>query len=262
MSKLLYGQNPQISNKDYHGDRKFISSSGLKLLLDDEQAFIDKYIHGKYTAEENAAFSVGTYIHTMILEPHLLDVETAVFPGDRRAKQAYADFVIGNEGRTVITQSEFDMAKAIEKNYKKMELASKMINKGASEQTFCADIMGVPCKVRWDSIGKTYGIDVKTTSFPITAESIEETIHRYDYALSAAFYMAVTRMCGVNLKDFFFLFANKKNHDTILVKATDRLLRIGEAQFKSALLKYNALIQDNKLDLDPKIEIIESSFGG
>ena len=45
--KLSLGVNKNITNQDYHDDREFISSSGLKLLAKDPKKFHKVYVLGE-----------------------------------------------------------------------------------------------------------------------------------------------------------------------------------------------------------------------
>lgn len=257
---LKYGLNPKISNAEYHGDRSFLSSSGLKLLLEDEYAFRDKYIYGNYTSEENSAFSFGTYIHTMLLEPHLLPYETAIYrDSTQRRGNAWNAFREANVGKTIITASEAESAEKMWYNYLKLPKSQQLIGGGRSEETFAGEILGVPVKVRFDSIGAGYGLDVKTTSMPCDLQSLQQTIDKYDYALSAALYVEVAKICGEDIKIFYFLFANKKSHDITLIETSPRFLEQGREQIYKALEKYKELKIRGFFDTTPMLKIVETT---
>ena len=257
---LKYGLNSKISNAEYHGDRRFLSSSGLKLLLEDEYAFRDKYIYGNYTSEENSAFSFGTYVHTMLLEPHLLPYETAIYRDSaQRRGNLWNRFKEANAGKTIITATEAESAEKMWSNYLRLPKSQQLIGGGRSEETYAGEILGVPVKVRFDSIGDGYGLDVKTTSMPCDLRSLQQTIDKYDYALSAALYMEVAKMCGANAKIFYFLFANKKTHDITLVETSPGFLEQGREQVYKALEKYQSLKLRGFFDDTPLLKIIETT---
>ena len=271
---LKYGLNKNVSNSEYHADKKYLSSSGLKCLLKDEVEFRDKYIYGNYTNEENSAFSFGTYIHTMLLEPHLLESTTAVFkvpdhllkkdkfgnlvPAKRMGK-LWDDFKLDNKDRTIITASEFETAQKMLENYSKLPQSQYLLTNGRSEETFAGEILGVPVKVRFDSIGNGYGLDVKTSSFPCDINSLQQTIDKYDYALSAALYVEVARMYGEVINNFYFLFANKKTCDITLIETSPRFLEQGREQVYKALTKYKELQAKGFFDTEPLLKIVEST---
>lgn len=257
---LKLGPNGYISNKEYHSDHSFVSSSGFKLLLADEYEFRRKHVFGHWEDEDNAAFSFGTYLHTAILEPHLLNSSTAVYGGKARYGEAYKSFCAKNVGKTIITAAECETAARIMLNYNKMPLAKSLISQGRCEETFCAVVGGIPQKVRFDAIGSGYGLDVKTTSSPIDEKNMAQTIEKYDYALSAAMYMEVAAASGHPVKDFYFLFANKKTGHLSLIKAGPDLLDKGRKQYLDAIEKFNRLNSAGFFsNVLPIMEIVESS---
>jgi hypothetical protein len=74
---LELGINKDISNDHYHSNKTFFSSSVLKDLLKDKELFHKKYILKEEVERSGPlnAFLFGSYVHTLILEPHLVDVE-------------------------------------------------------------------------------------------------------------------------------------------------------------------------------------------
>ncbi len=144
--------------------------------------------------------------------------------------------------------------------YKRMPIAKSLILQGRCEETFCSSLLGVPLKVRFDAIGVGYGLDVKTTSSPIDERNIMQTIEKYDYALSAALYMDVAVEAGHPVQDFYFLFANKKSAELVLVKAGPDIIDKGRQQYLKALEKYNLLNSSGFFSsVMPLLEVIESS---
>lgn len=257
---LKLGRNGYISNEEYHGDNTHQSSSGLKLLLADEYEFRRKHIFGHWEDEDNAAFAFGTYIHTLILEPHLIQSTTAIYTGKVRRGKEYEEFKAKNVGKVIVTSAECTTAYKMLANFNRMPISKSLILRGRSEETFCANIKGVPLKVRFDSIGAGFGLDVKTTSSPIDARNMMQTIERYDYALSAALYQDVANESGETVKDFYFLFANKKSCELVLIKAGPDIIEKGRKQYLEALEKYNKLKNAGFFDsIVPVLEVVETS---
>ena len=91
------------SNENYHGDRKFKSSSTLKLFLKDPKEYYKRYISGEPREEiYKSAYDFGSYMHSIILEPEKTDSEFAIFDGATRRGKAYEEFKSANEGKTII----------------------------------------------------------------------------------------------------------------------------------------------------------------
>lgn len=254
MILLKDGLNENISNADYHGDRRYLSSSVLKLIKDDEIAFHIKYIQG-IKDEPKDFFDFGTYMHAHILEPHTVSTDFAVFGGARKFGEAYNKFVLDNPGKTIVTAAECEKAAKIMLNFRKHPLAPTFISAGKAEQTFCSHIKGVNVKVRTDYIKNNCIIDVKTTSSAITKSSIEKVCKKFGYPLSAALYLDTANLClleeGLSppIKDFYFLFIGKKDDSVSIFKASEDMIERGRKQYLAAIDKYLRLQSSGFFDM-------------
>lgn len=83
MSNLIHN----LSNADYHA-HPAVSSSQLKHMLRTPAHFKASLETSK---EPSDAMKLGSLVHTLLLEPHLVDYEYTVMPKfDRRTKQGKA----------------------------------------------------------------------------------------------------------------------------------------------------------------------------
>lgn len=246
---MKLGLNKDISNEDYHADREYISSSGLKLLLRDEREYYRKYILGEKD-ESKSFFDFGTYVHALILEPHIVDDEFAIFGGARRFGKTYDQFCDNNPGKIVITKSEEKLAKKIMESYDKHTLAKSLVCDGVAEETYGAVLDDMNVKIRTDYMTDGYILDVKTTSSSLATPSIQSTIMKYDYDLSAALYMDVANQYGKKCDNFFFLFVNKKDCDILVCKASPALIENGRRKYKAAIAKFKQLKAEGFFELN------------
>jgi len=99
-----------LSSNAYHTQANTFSSSQLKTMLEDPEKFYKEYITKEVPRKEASAFDVGTYFHTAILEPHLLETECAIFTGAIRRGKEWDAFKEANLGKAIITKSEHDSA--------------------------------------------------------------------------------------------------------------------------------------------------------
>lgn len=247
--KLIEGINPKCSNEDYHNDREYLSSSGLKLILKDPKKFYETYIEDKEAEDSNKdAFAIGTYLHLLILEPHLVNEEIAVYEGKTRRGNDWDVFQEENEGKTIITASQKALCDGLYENYKKTLLklndrkveASSFFIKGEAEETICTELRGVKVKIRTDyrRHDKKYHsiVDVKSTGELIgTREQAEAVVEQWDYDLSAALYCDVVSKVTGSFPDFFFCFLSKKNGECKIYKASEAMLERGRAKYNAAL---------------------------
>jgi len=251
---LKAGLNLDIANDDYHADREYISSSGLKLMLKDPRSYYKQYILGEKESFSSTAMDMGSYIHSLILEPHLTEAEFAIYPGATRRGSVWEDFKALNSHKTIITKSQADKADAMIKEYNEGSIIlgkhgyenevpySSFFTDGFAEQTFCGNINGVKIKVRFDyrkECEKFASInDVKTTGDYCDKPSDAERICRtWDYALSAALYCDVAEQVTGRKHDFYFLFMSKKDHKVALYRASEEMLERGRAEYLEAIEK-------------------------
>lgn len=232
-----------MSNEEYHGNRSHVSSSGLKLYLKDPREYHKQYVLGEKAyippALQNA-FDLGSYMHTMVLEPHLLDVEYAIFSsGDREA------FDYDNEGKTIITTGQNSLASRVFAEYQKSvfypdgKLVSTFFEEGFAEESFFTELDGLPVKVRSDyrkQCTKYASInDVKTTSKAVTLKSVKKICEDLDYDLSAALYIdAISKVTGVE-HDFYFMFMGKKDYNCQVFRASKEFIERGRQKYKRAI---------------------------
>ena len=248
------GFNNEVSNEDYHGDRTYVSSSALKLILKDPKEYFKVYVKNEKNNISRAAFDFGTYVHALVLEPDTIERDFAIFEGASRRGKVYDEFKKANEGKIILTQSQALKADGMVENLRKNKKANDIIDlaEGAVEQTLCVELDGVKVKVRTDYNNQTAAIinehvipfglivDVKTTSDPIDKFSIGKTIARYDYDLSAALYIdALQEQLGTE-QTFIFCFMSKLTNEVEMYQASDEMIENGRRKYKAAIKKLKA----------------------
>lgn len=247
------------SNAEYHANRTHLSSSQLKLLLKDPKEFHRLYILGEpEVREEKAAFTEGSFVHTLILEPHKVTTDYAVFPGLRRAGAAYEEFKKEAGSKTIITVPQVARCERLFQAFQKHPMAVELISRGNAEESYVAEIQGVACKARMDYIvPNSYIVDVKTTSMPSDKDLFSNTVREYGYDLSAALYKAIadkslsnfgveyghmsaTALITLAQHDFYWLVLSKTDFQCHVYKASAKTMAIGTAQVAKALTLYNS----------------------
>jgi len=263
---LKLGINEKISNADYHADKEFVSSSGLKLMYTDPKAYYEQYVLGETRTTPPAlrrAFDFGSYLHTMILEPELLSDEYLIFTGSEEDEEAIQSMRDGNPDKTIITESQVKAANAMYKDYTgtsvklghhgevKDVALSSFFTGGEPEQTFCAELDGVKVKVRCDYRKETEDgtcsiQDVKTTSLKrLSRYDAEKTCEKYGYHISAALYCDVVKEITGKEHDFYFLFLSKNGGGVELFKASKEFLKRGRDQYQVALKRLKKARETN-----------------
>jgi exodeoxyribonuclease VIII len=244
--KLSEGLN-NCTNEQYHGDKSYISSSGLKLLLKDPALFYDEIILGKKESKHIAAFDEGSYAHTLILEPHMVDQEYSFFPEWRKAGEAWTAFKEAeeNQGKIILSVPQRKRVEGLIEAYSKRKCALDLISGGFPEYTVAGEINGVRLKARADyiNIDKGYIADVKTTGYSSELDTFSFTVDRFSYELSAALYaMMFERHFGKPF-DFYFIVLSKKEKTCDVFKASEDTMERGKMMVYQALATYQKCLK-------------------
>jgi hypothetical protein len=264
-----------LSNLDYHGAENTFSSSQLKTMLEDPEIFYKKYITKEIERENLAAFDVGTYFHTAILEPEKLGLECAVFEGGIRRGAAWEEFKANCAGRAIITKSEKETADKLIKAIKDSPISMKYLESSKPEVSAFVDLhvfedeiytikngtnylltsvgwvpsletdlefsVTIRMKVRADALGIESGVisDLKsTTGNTKNAYEMQSKVTSYQYDLSAALYLDIFNLCVENedFHSFIWLFASKDLGNARAYRATDKNIMVGRAKWKKAVV--------------------------
>lgn len=261
-----------IDNDQYHRGVAGYSSTQLKDLLKDEDLFIAKYIEKTVDREESAAFDVGTYFHTGVLEPHKLKIDCVVFPGKIRRGKDWERFKEKNKGRAIVTQSQKEQAEGLVKAVGKSETAQgyldgdsevslfveiavyqgqifapyfgKMLTRNgwvkALEESRVAKKKGYVfvVKVRADMLGETYISDLKsTTGNPKSNPDTQDKIANYGYDVSASLYFDMFCLLLPDLFEFVWIFASKDTFKSKCYRASSKNMLVGRAKYMKAMIK-------------------------
>lgn len=239
MSKLQIGIN-HVSNKDYHADNEFLSSSNLKLLLKDREQFYKEKILGIKERKESSAFDEGSLVHSMILEPERLNEDYAFFNGLRKVGPEFESYKRSAGSKTVISKPQKIRCEQYVKAYQNHPVAPKILSNGAPEYTICAMLSDVPVKIRADyiNVDEGYIVDIKTTSYPADVDTFRITTTQWGYDLSAALYSTVASQHYGKPFAFYFVVIDKKNLLCEVYKASESTLTKGSIQVSEALKVY------------------------
>lgn len=237
------GKNSYIGDADYHRDREYISSSGLKTILKDPRKFYEVYVKNVRQVVPprlQEAFDFGTYLHSLVCEPDtVIDKYSVgeVSDGKDFISTEHADLAV----KLLDALSETKQRISIPEYSDSIELAD-LFNGGEAECTFAQIVDGVKIKVRCDYRRQfdTFGIiqDVKTTSQPIgTDHAINKIVKSLDYELSAALYKDVVDMATGIEHDFYWIWFSKKSLEVRMTAMTPEQYQRGRSMYKAAISK-------------------------
>ncbi len=226
------------SNEEYHADRTAISSSGLKTILKDGEEYYEKYILGKLDDSlPKAALEFGSFVHSLILEPHLTDGEFVKYPGATRRGKEYEKFKEDHKDKVILANLQYNKGKDLADAFHDNDHAMSFMGDGEAEKTLVVEMDDVKVKVRSDWLCSKGIMDVKTTSGDVTPKEVIKTIMHWGYDLSAALYCDAFAQKLGHVPDFYFVFLGKSNGKVGVYKASDQMIENGRKKYKAALVK-------------------------
>lgn len=208
----------EMSAEEYHNGSPGLSSSRLKHMLVSPASYQLKL---KRPPLETDALRLGRLLHTMVLEPHLVNSEFVVWSEGRRQGMTWELFQIQNIGKTHVTEAQYEAALGMAAALRQMQdfpldaWLEGVADVAPAIKERCLfwidEETGLLCKARPDAM--TLGIsaligDLKSTRSAAEAAFISD-IFNFRYDFQAAHYRAgVKAVFGVDAN--FALFAVEK----------------------------------------------------
>ena len=198
----------------YYGDfgRQYLSNSDISTLLSNPLAF-------GQPSKPSAAFLVGGYFHTAILEPNKLK-KYQVIPSSTRNTKLYKEM---SGGELCLLQHEVDMIEAMKDKMISNDICNGLINSTNTEY----EVPGVSELFKYVWKGKADVInhddklivDIKTTA---DINKFKSSAYRYNYDSQAYIYR---RLFGY---DMLFIVIDKNTHQLGIFDCSDEFYRSGE----------------------------------
>lgn len=220
-----------LTNDDYHAMTDWFSSSQLKAALPE---------HYKPGGSQEA-LDFGTLFHTAVLEPDdlagyvALDADAIGVKADgtkaanptMTAAWKKAVTEAEQDGKTVIAQSDLDRALLMADAVRAHPTAAQLIygDNGTNEESaFAVDADGIQHKARFDRRIPGAIIDLKSTSAKPGRHSLTRACIDYGYDVSAAHYLAVADLLGLDAPAFALVFVDKTDNPRVTVAEIDASL--------------------------------------
>ncbi len=235
-----------MSNKEYHS-RSELSKSSLDKIAKSVRHYLSL---NTFPPESTPAMVVGSLLHTVVLEPHLLDNEYIVEPSfDRRTakgKTEAASFEASVGDRTAYKQEWLDLALAMKESVLSCKTTQALLKDATLEHSafWIDEESGVPCRCRPDiAWGDSILADLKTTE---DIEKFKWTVKDRNYHKQAAMYLdGYSIATGKQFKDFIFIVIEKKPpHGVMFYSLCESAIEVGRKAYKSDLMKWAKYKQD------------------
>lgn len=243
--KLGLYEAKDLSNEQYHGAEGFYSSSQFKTAVECVELFYRKYVTGELVQKSIPAFATGTYYHTAILEPELLEEECVVFTGKVKRGAAWEKFKDENSSKTIISLSQKAEADNLIQATNACTTAQELLKSGVPELSLFTKLAGFPVKVRadWIDLDRGFIMDLKSTTGNAKSEkAIIKKVASYDYDLSAALYLDAFNSYLKSqdmplLSKFYWVFASKDEANCKTYLASPKMIELGRRKYMFGLRK-------------------------
>jgi hypothetical protein len=266
-----------ISNDEYHADKDYLSSSIIKEALPSPAHFKYSILQGNKQHKDKASFEFGTLVHTVLLEPQLIETDYIIYTGEKpdadgklfnqdgaiRAKEK-KQLLEKHPGKTIVSQAWYEFAVKARSNCQVYNEAAKYLfsETGESEPSYynkCSET-GLHLRVRPDRIDLTnkFIVDVKTAQSADREDFKRDVKYNWHYDLSAYMYcLQVFLLTGIEC-DFYWIVVGKEDLCPIAVyKASLATLEDGKKKFfKSIDNIKTALAMPDEVQYQYKVEEI------
>ena len=228
----------------YYGDfgRQYLSNSDISTLLSNPLAF-------GQPSKPSAAFLVGGYFHTAILEPNKLK-KYQVIPSSTRNTKLYKEM---SGGELCLLQHEVDMIEAMKDKMISNDICNGLINSTNTEY----EVPGVSELFKYVWKGKAdiinhddkLVVDIKTTA---DINKFKISAYRYNYDSQAYIYRKLFDY------DMVFVVIDKTTHQLGVFDCSDEFYRSGEDKVLRAEDAYELFFKTK--DFNPKQYFISKTL--
>ena len=225
-----------------HLGNNAMSSSNIKLLNKSPKFYHRVTTYGQ---ESNSpALQIGTFIHTMVLEPHLFDDRFHIVDVQSRVAKAYKE-AKAKSNKIVLTANEHDENMRIVDAALCNEYVLTMIGGCEFEVPAIQMLEGFAFRAKADIYDSKFHFvaDLKTTQ---DIRDFKWSAIKYGYDIQAFIY---TQLFNIPTDNFKFIAIDKGSLDIGVFDVTDSFINKGYKKVKEALKDYNDFfVLHNDLD--------------
>lgn len=245
----------EMPNEAYHA-HKALSRSALWTFKKLPQKYWYEYLSGKYERPKDTdAMTIGTAVHTLVLEPHLFDEQYFRFPKVNRTTKAgkalYAEALEEAAGRILLNAVEYqqclDMRDSIMANPMIKTMIQEAENPLVEHSMFWTDKeTGLQLKCRPDLLSGPLAIDLKTT-LDASFRGFQGSAFKFGYFMQAAMVRMGCVALGLPCENFVFIAVEKSAPHSVGVYVID------PAAWDAAEMQLRTILHDYKKCLDSNV---------
>jgi hypothetical protein len=238
-----------MTNSEYHDDRSHISSSGLKLIRSNPEEYFNKYVLN-IKQKSSGALDVGTFFHSLVLEPETINDEF-VYCDQTRYTKAFHQLKRENPGKIILDKNDSKMGIELAKVAKNSKLLTSLLQGGMAEASIFNNLHDIDQKVRLDYlVPASHILDLKSTKYPLSEMTIRRIIDQSDYDLSAVMYMNVWNSMVPEedkIKDYYLAFVSKETFQVVIKKLSELEIERGQQKYEEAIFFLKEYRNSDKL---------------
>lgn len=207
-----------LSNEAYHNDKENVSSSGLKLLIEESpDVFYDRYVKGNHK-QSTDAMNLSSLVHHAVLEGDDFLKRYVVKPKfDLRKnvdKAANAEWMAAHEGKVIVTQEEVEVIEGTYGSIFSHPDAGIILKNCLFERSgyYTDKETGIACRIRYDAYDPRSKILTDIKAVRSAKESqFQWAIKDYRWDLSMAMYQqGIYEIDGEMPEDLVFIAVEKE----------------------------------------------------
>jgi hypothetical protein len=251
-----------ISNADYHASSA-ISRSGISILKKSPLHFWNKYLNPDKEEEKgkegSSAMTIGTAVHTLVLQPSLWDSEffllEKVDSRTKAGKEYMQEVASKSKGKVLIKSEDAKKAQEIAAAMLEHKIVNSLLKGSNIEKSlFWQDEeSGLLCKARPDIWHPTINViaDIKTAN-DSSIDSFSYSVKQYNYHIQAAMQIdAVLANTGCEVSEFFFIVASTEApYKPYVYLLPSEAIEIGRKEYKDALKILKKCFENKKWDVE------------
>lgn len=258
-------QKEDLKNCDYHGNKDYISASGLKKIK------VSPLHYKEEEKEETDAMVFGSAYHAYILEPEKFKKEYYVFDDSAicelligegskspRATNKYKEWsqmqnsIAGD--RIMLDQNTFKTIEKMKERLFSHRYAKKLLSDGEVEQSFMCQVgyedKTANVKFRPDLFNTRlhYCLDLKTTS-DASVDGFTRNAAEYDYHIQAALYVDLLEAItgDKRMYSFYFIAQEKKAPYAFnIFEASPQFIGQGRYEYEQLIKLWNWCVENNR----------------
>ena len=211
-----------------------LSSSSAKLLYKSPKKYANSLL---YEQKMTPALRDGNLLHTMVLEPHMLDSRYEVVSLSSRTTKSFKE-AENNTDKIVMLEKEYRGITWLKKAIDECNEASSMFTGGVPEEPMIGNLFGLPFRGKADYLRSDCIVDLKTTSDIVSWKYTSKKVWHYD--MQAYIY---SKLFGVS--NFIFVVVEKGSGDIDIVEVSPATFDSGEEKLSNAVANYNNYVRSN-----------------